>query len=79
MYDVIAEPPVFVGGVHVTVTVVSPPVTPMLVGAPGVEKVEARVDDAEGADGPMAFPATTVKEYRVARVSPEMTQVFAGV
>jgi hypothetical protein len=79
MYDVIAEPPVFVGGVQVTVTVVSPPVTPMLVGAPGVVKVDAGVDEAEEADGPMTFRATTVKEYSVARESPETTQVFAGV
>jgi hypothetical protein len=60
-YCVMAEPPVDVGAVQLTMTEVLPPVTETLTGDPGVVEATAAPDGADAGEVPPAKLATTVK------------------
>jgi hypothetical protein len=72
VYPVIAELPLFVGAVHVTIAEVFPPVAVPMVGAPGIVGGEGVTcaDAADAADIPIAFVAVTVNVYTVPFVRP---------
>ena len=62
VYPVIADPPVFVGAVKLTVALPLLPVAEILVGTPGAIGAGVTADDAlEAAPVPIALVATTVK------------------
>jgi hypothetical protein len=68
---VIADPPVFVGAVKLTVALPLLPLAEMLVGAPGTVATGVTADDAlEAVPVPTELVATTVKVYAVPLVSP---------
>ena len=62
VYPVIADPPVFIGAVKLTVALPLPPVAEMLVGTPGAIGAGVTADDGvELAPSPTELVATTVK------------------
>jgi hypothetical protein len=72
-YVVIVEPPLFAGGVNVTVACALPAVALTAVGAPGVPIGAVGVTAFEGADGalvPTLLVAVTVNVYVVPLASP---------
>jgi hypothetical protein len=68
---VIADPPVFVGAVKLTVPLPAPPVALMPVGVPGAVAAGVTDDDAvEAVPVPTELVATTLKVYAVPLVRP---------
>jgi hypothetical protein len=68
---VIADPPVFVGAVKLTVALPLPPVAPIPVGTSGAIGAGVTADDAlDAVPVPTRLVATTVKVYAVPLVSP---------
>ena len=62
VYPVIADPPVFVGAVKLTVALPLLPLAEILVGVPGTVAAGVTEDDAvEAVPVPIALVATTVK------------------
>ena len=71
MYPVIADPPVLVGAVKLTVALPLLPLAEIPVGAPGAIGAGVTEDDAvEAVPVPIALVAVTVKVYAVPLVSP---------
>jgi len=71
VYPVIADPPVFVGAVKLTVALPLLPVAEILVGTPGAIAAGVTADDAlEAVPVPTELVATTVKVYAVPLASP---------
>jgi hypothetical protein len=73
VYEVIAEPPLFTGGVNVTTASPLPPVAVPIVGASGVVAGTTELLVAEAMLVPAAFVAVTVKVYVTPLVSPVTT------
>ena len=70
-YPVIADPPVFVGAVKLTVALPLLPLAEILVGTPGAVIAGVTADDAlEAVPVPTILVAVTVKVYAVPLVSP---------
>jgi hypothetical protein len=68
---VIADPPVFVGAVKLTVALPLLPLAEILVGTPGAVIAGVTADDAlDAVPVPTRLVATTVKVYAVPLVSP---------
>ena len=65
-----ALPPLFTGGVKLTLAWALPPVAITLVGAPGTVAGVTLLDGVDGRLGPAALVATTVKVYAVPFVRP---------
>ena len=74
----IADPPSDDGAVQLTPTCPLPRVAVNPVGAPGIVAGLARMDE-EGGPLPTTFVATTVNEYVVPFVRPEIVQPKAAV
>jgi hypothetical protein len=74
-YCVIADPPLSLGGLKVTVAFVSPRTTEVKDGAPGGPTGVTVLELAEGEDAPAALFATTVNEYEDPLLSPETVQL----
>jgi len=71
VYPVIADPPVFVGAVKLTVALPLLTVAEILIGTPGAVVAGVTADDAlEAVPVPTELVATTVKVYAVPLVSP---------
>ena len=71
VYRVIADPPVFVGAVKLTVALPAPPVALMPVGVPGAVAAGVTEEEAlEVGPVPTALVAVTVKVYAVPLVKP---------
>ena len=68
LYKKIDAPPLLAGGVNATVTLWSPAVTDVIVGAPGTvmtggDRVTTGADSADGGPNPLRLPASTLHVY----------------
>ena len=78
MYELIAGPPVFVGGVNETVADPLPIVALTPVGTPGLPAGLTDPEDAEPELLPVALLATVENEYEVPLVRPVIVHEVAG-
>ena len=78
MYELIAGPPVFVGGVNETVADPFPILAVTPVGTPGLPAGLTDPEDAEPELLPVALLATVENEYEVPLVRPVIVQEDAG-